>query len=462
MKNEKTTAAYEYNAQGYRVEKTVNGDTTNYLYNADKVVLETDATGNQTAFQAYGSALLYRSVTGTQETSAGSYYYLYNAHGDVTSLIDNVGSVAATYDYDAFGNVIDKTGNVDNHITYAGYQSDDESGLYYLNARYYDSETARFITEDSYEGEKNKPLTLNLYTYCSNNPIMYTDPSGHAGTSVHYNDTYTIAKEKFEDYIDTQYDKIDIYKRDKNGKIITKNGKKQKDSNKVMARDAWRDLQYAKADDYAKALATGDKYVDDETTILHNSKDTKTEGDYDYKYFHAFNVKGNTKRKDTVTSLVEYSQLATEYLMTGKGKKPSLSFVLGHASYTITTSKISKTEGTRSKISTTSVSLPLDGYTNVEKALFVSGMGLHTLQDSYYHVTEDHNKLRSDDNSYDYVNGKWTDDNKHKFKIDGVNKTFTGGDRYEQTLNATSDWVDDLVTNYGDEMFAYTPPKKSK
>jgi hypothetical protein len=51
--------------------------------------------------------------------------------------------------------------------------------LYYLNARYYDSVTARFITEDTYSGEKNDPLSLNLYTYCHNNPITYDDPSGH-------------------------------------------------------------------------------------------------------------------------------------------------------------------------------------------------------------------------------------------------------------------------------------------
>ena len=51
--------------------------------------------------------------------------------------------------------------------------------IYYLNARYYDSVTARFISEDTYTGEKNDPLTLNLYTYCSNNSITYDDPSGH-------------------------------------------------------------------------------------------------------------------------------------------------------------------------------------------------------------------------------------------------------------------------------------------
>lgn len=179
MKSDSTTATYQYNAQGYRVEKSVNGKDTKYLYDADKVVLETDASGNQKAFQAYGSSLLYRTVSADMDHSAQSYFYLYNAHGDVTSLIDTVGSIAATYDYDTFGNLLSKTGSADNYIRFAGYQQDDESGLYYLNARYYDSAIARFITEDSYTGQQNDPLSLNLYTYCSNNPIIYTDPSGH-------------------------------------------------------------------------------------------------------------------------------------------------------------------------------------------------------------------------------------------------------------------------------------------
>ena len=180
-KKDHTSASYQYNAQGYRVQKTVNGSTTNYLYETDKVVLETDGSNEQKAVQVYGSALLYRSVAGSKTES---YYYLYNAHGDVTSLIDANGNLAATYDYDAFGNMISETGSADNYIKYAGYQKDDENGLYYLNARYYDSVTARFITEDTYTGEKNDPLSLNLYTYCQNNPIIYTDPSGHVSKPV--------------------------------------------------------------------------------------------------------------------------------------------------------------------------------------------------------------------------------------------------------------------------------------
>jgi len=183
-KSDTSTASYRYNAQGFRVEKKVNGDVTRYLYEADKVVLETDENNNQKAFQAYGSNLLYRTTTADKEMGAQSYYYLYNAHGDVTSLINPSGTVAVTYDYDAFGNILSKTGEANNSILYAGYQHDDESGLYYLNARYYDSVTARFISEDSYRGQKNDPLSLNLYTYCQGNPIKYTDPSGHKKANI--------------------------------------------------------------------------------------------------------------------------------------------------------------------------------------------------------------------------------------------------------------------------------------
>lgn len=59
------------------------------------------------------------------------------------------------------------------------YYYDKEWGLYYLRARYYDPSTARFISEDTYEGDITNPLSLNLYTYCANNPLIYVDPSGH-------------------------------------------------------------------------------------------------------------------------------------------------------------------------------------------------------------------------------------------------------------------------------------------
>jgi len=110
-----------------------------------------------------------------------TYYYMYNGHADVTALLKPDGTIAATYYYDSFGNITDTTGYANNSITFAGYQYDNEIGLYYLNARMYDPKIARFLQEDTYTGDPNDPLSLNLYTYCYNNPLLYDDPTGHKG-----------------------------------------------------------------------------------------------------------------------------------------------------------------------------------------------------------------------------------------------------------------------------------------
>ena len=162
-----------YNAEGYRTGKDVGGEKTYYLYENDKVVLEVYENGSQKAWSIYGTNLLVR-VADTEE-----YRYLYNGHADVTALITREGTIAATYYYDAFGNIQESTGNVDNSILYAGYQYDEETGLYYINARMYDPVTARFLQMDTFRGDPKDPLSLNLYTYCANNPIKYIDPSGH-------------------------------------------------------------------------------------------------------------------------------------------------------------------------------------------------------------------------------------------------------------------------------------------
>jgi len=156
---EGTEVRSTYNGEGYRVAKSVKapgeaqGKITYYLYEGDKVILELDSAGNQTGRNVYGTNLLFRTV------------------GNRNS--------GTTYSYDAFGNIIESTGNVDNSIRYAGYQYDVETGLYYINARMYDPLTARFLQEDTYTGNPNDPLSLNLYTYCHNDPVSYDDPTGH-------------------------------------------------------------------------------------------------------------------------------------------------------------------------------------------------------------------------------------------------------------------------------------------
>jgi RHS repeat-associated protein len=169
-----TTTVNTYNGDGLRVVKSVDSIATRYLYEYDQVVLETDNTGNETAQNVYGTNLLVR-VIGNE-----SYQYFYNGHADVTALIDaSTGNISATYYYDPFGNIISITGTVSNSIRYAGYQYDDETGFYYLNARMYDPKVARFLQEDTVTGNPNDPLSLNLYTYVRNNPIIYSDPTGH-------------------------------------------------------------------------------------------------------------------------------------------------------------------------------------------------------------------------------------------------------------------------------------------
>ena len=109
-------------------------------------------------------------------------YYLYNKDiwGSITSLVKEDGSVDATYQYTDFGEtIIHGDDQAKNEVCYTGGIYDQSTGLYYLNARYYDPEEGRFLTEDTYRGENDQPDTQHLYVYCANNPVNYVDPSGH-------------------------------------------------------------------------------------------------------------------------------------------------------------------------------------------------------------------------------------------------------------------------------------------
>lgn len=178
VKQGANTTLSKYNGDGLRVEKIVNGKTYQYLYEYDKIILEVDQNGGETARNIYGLNLLKRSAEGE------SFMYMYNGHGDVTALLNQSGQVVVEYYYDAFGVIVEETAKVNNPFRYAGYEYDVESGLYYLKARHYDPTIARFLQEDTYRGQINDPLSLNLYTYCRNEPLMYHDPTGHADVPV--------------------------------------------------------------------------------------------------------------------------------------------------------------------------------------------------------------------------------------------------------------------------------------
>ena len=195
--NNGTTHTFSYNAEGYRIKKTGSIGTTGsagtilYAYESNNPIAEYSVGSDDlgapnnltiTAFNLFGTKLICR-IEGSQK-----YYYIYNSHGDVIALTDENGDTISTYEYDSWGNILntttadDQNGNplqISNPFRYSGYIYDEETKLYYLNARYYDPLIGRFITEDTVLGEQTDPLSLNLYTYAHNNPLKYNDPTGH-------------------------------------------------------------------------------------------------------------------------------------------------------------------------------------------------------------------------------------------------------------------------------------------
>ena len=181
---------YQYDVNGIRACKLVKGLETRYITQNNQIICEEN--NNGIIIYQY---ILNKLVGFTYTTSSGTKKYLYirNIQGDITSIIDSEGNKVCSYIYDGYGNhiVLNQDDNLENdplsigHINpfrYRGYYFDEESGLYYLNSRYYDPETGRFISPDVLsilDETKGQINGLNLYMYCGDNPIMYCDPSGN-------------------------------------------------------------------------------------------------------------------------------------------------------------------------------------------------------------------------------------------------------------------------------------------
>lgn len=173
-KSQESTTTSKYDAFGMRVEKTVDKVTTKYYYNGQSVLLEVRSDGVENC-NVQGVNLIARKANRDSDT----LYYLYNGHADVVKIVDGTGNKVNEYDYDIFGNILYQQESKPNPYKYSGYYYDDDTGYYYLRSRYYDPQIARFISEDTVTGQYNDPLSLNLYTYCQNDPITYDDPNGH-------------------------------------------------------------------------------------------------------------------------------------------------------------------------------------------------------------------------------------------------------------------------------------------
>ena len=178
---------YTYNEDGIRTSKTVNGERTYYYVDGTQLFEQTigndcglhffyDRNGELTAFARY-----YEDDEPIQDL----YYYVKNAQGDITDITDDWGNIIASYTYDPWGKVLSVTGSDTvignlNPFRYRGYYYDDETGLYYLQSRYYDPEVGRFINCDDvrYIGATQTELSYNVFAYCENEPVNFVDQSG--------------------------------------------------------------------------------------------------------------------------------------------------------------------------------------------------------------------------------------------------------------------------------------------
>ena len=196
---------YRYDSNGRRTGKSY-GDSYNFRIVGGQLYYVGDSTG--TAYYYAGDDLSQIDITFPDNSSTSlhftydelgpmsvtydgaEYFYLKNAQGDVTGLVNSSGTQVVAYTYDAWGNPLTTTGSMAdtlgklNPFRYRGYVYDTETGLYYLQSRYYNPAWGRFVNADSESLITASPKSVtwdkNLFAYCDSNPVVRIDSEGHA------------------------------------------------------------------------------------------------------------------------------------------------------------------------------------------------------------------------------------------------------------------------------------------
>ena len=178
------TIHFDYNESGLRTSKVVNGQKTEYIWIGDRLVAELapshsfyfhyDAAGEMIGYT-------YRPAGG----NASECLLVKNLQGDVERVSSYTGSLLASYTYDAWGNLCQSSGSLAaiNPIRYRSYYFDSETGLYYLQSRYYSPQVGRFVNADELIEFAANSSILNVFAYCDNSPLVKKDPYGNSDTS---------------------------------------------------------------------------------------------------------------------------------------------------------------------------------------------------------------------------------------------------------------------------------------
>ena len=185
-----------YNENGLRSYKRLREDATHeseyfYFWSDDNRLLGYTYDPDMTGTSAFSVTVLYDTENAPIGFSVDdeTYYYVKNIQGDVLCVTDVSGAPLAYYTYDAWGNfTFTPDTNATNqqvlHVytfnpaTYRGYYYDNELALYYLQSRYYDPETGRFINSDIYADTRLGVIGTNVFSYCNNNPVCLIDSQG--------------------------------------------------------------------------------------------------------------------------------------------------------------------------------------------------------------------------------------------------------------------------------------------
>ena len=178
MQKAGVTAEFVYNADGLRVQKTVNGVATKYTLHGKNIVHMTSGDDELHFFYDAQNRPAVVVYNGT------AYAYVKSLQGDIVAILDENGNAVVSYGYDAWGAPLWCTGELAETLgkvqpfRYRGYVFDEETGLYYLRSRYYSSILSRFICSDTL-------IEANTFAYCLNNPIIRVDEDGFVSWLVH-------------------------------------------------------------------------------------------------------------------------------------------------------------------------------------------------------------------------------------------------------------------------------------